>query len=255
MADVAYPISQKRRLIELVERLCAELERPVCSGDLQRHLRLVPDDRPFLLKCFGQQLLSAAQPLKGKIGRRLYRVGTYGAKNYYAPAPGEPWTSRFAAMVAAKEWANFEHLGIAAAFHEVRSRVSAPKLEAALAAYEGEREFLHSGGSPRSRAIHEPTNESLARIRTAQALINRREASGVLTRLVASRRESLYAFSPWRHLSELRWPQCAGAPERYRQGYLVPQMESYVVWRWPQRGEDVALARARFYGWRYGVEL
>ncbi len=258
MADVAYPISQKRRLVELVERLCEDLGRPVCSADVQRHLRLCPDDRPFLFKRIGQQLIAAAQPLKGPVGRRLYRIGTHAAKNYYALTPGDPWAHRFAAMVAAEEFADFERRGISAAFEEVRFRVPREAIEAALAAHDAEFDFLKLR---LENPVLEPpkSSDALARRRSngraAFVLLDRPQAAEMLTELVRARRDSLYAFSPWRHLSELRWPQCSLSARRFREGYVPEQMNAYAGWRWPQRGEDVNLVKARFYGWRYGVAL
>lgn len=244
MADISYQNSQKRMLIDLVVRLCAKLCRPVCSADIDRHLSLHPQERPFLLKCMGQQLITASQPLKTRSGCRLYKSGRFRAKNYYAPDNDPGWARALEQHIASVQLAELQRLRVPQALAALDGTCHLAAAKEAL-------ERWHSEVAQLSAAISHPM--LLRPSAELGAFITRVDAAAVLESEMASRRESIYGFSVARHLSRLRWPQSslfAASPS----GYLPRQIRYYIRSRWPLHGESPDIDRGLFFVMRYGLD-
>jgi hypothetical protein len=232
--------SENQRLCELVLKLAVQLDRPICSLDLDAHFHTEPDSRPILTQRLGQLLIKAARPAVGPVPR-LRRVGLFGNRAYYAN--DDPvWNVRFA---------DFVNRGRLELFHELRFPDRVRYLMGsqygglashALAGWVAETELLMA------RCPDHPLNSDLVRQREQARplaaltfrlvahddLMDRVSARRLLRRLVEHRNPHRcgYKVNYNRYLAPLKWPQSALYPAADgRLDYSRRQLQAYMISR------------------------
>jgi len=252
--------SENRKLYDLVSALAHELKRPVSSMDLNRHLAIHPETRPVLTQRLGQLLLKAARPAKTGIPR-IRPVGLYSYHAYYAPDSSQIWDARF------DEFKNYEDL---ISFHQlrfperVRYLLNGPHDALArhsLAGWLAEAELLMG------RCPTHPVNVALIQqrdqVRLLAALsfaivipcdlLPRSTALSLLQRSIAVHAAHRLPFkiNHSRYLSTLKWPQSHLYPTLRALKYSRPQLQAFLVSRWPQDHENEEEAYALRWALRY----
>lgn len=245
---VPYNESQKRILVEGVENLCQQLARPICSADLNQFYQQHPGRRPILKKRIGQLLLSAARPMGQARTRRIFPVGLFGNRVYYAPNPSPAWLDAFSKYRAVQQLAKLNSLPMADSLDLLEGQATSDHQRDTMTRIRSrwllEQKILQEAAQGISRVEY-------PRLPIPQDLKDRAWAWNFLTSLIQGRRPSCQSLSSFRHLAELLWPQSIlweGVS-----GYLPAQIDAYVRWHWPYPGENQIDFLARRIVLRYGI--
>jgi len=249
-------LSEKVRLVAEVERLCAELKRPVSSRDLAKSWAKVPDRRPLLLQRPGQLLIKAARPFEGSA--YLCKIGVVGNLAFYAIDSSPQWSEALRLHSIRLRMKQHCKWGVP----QQAAYLFGTKYEAyatnALAGYRAEWDSLDA--SAQRIAIETGFVKMLDIARTqgpakfsgkCPPLSVAKKAETILRGHCKSQRETDAAhLSANRHLARLSWPKI---PLFSKRGFWMDQVTAYSRSRWPGDCDDPIEQRALFICMFYGI--
>jgi hypothetical protein len=252
---------EKAKLLSAVQEVCARLERPICSGDLNAFFREHPERRPCLLKRLGQQLLSASDITYGAVPC-LKRIGIFRYKAYYALKDTEVTRTRFSDYCAEEQIAELLRLNIPDHIATLIENDQADLGAHAASGWLAEIAALatkHSNSILALVAADSDWDFMKAHAKNPflpwgkWPLIGRDEASHLLVREAESRRFWDTPLSPFRYLVRYRWPQSVLFPSRLEYHASVEQLFHFIRGKWPLGDEDEVFHRAMAECLRYGM--
>jgi hypothetical protein len=253
-------ISQNHKLCGLVMALAMELNRPVCSADLERHFEIEPENRPLLTQRLGQLLLKAALPAQTDVPR-IRQVGLHGYRAYYAPDASRIWDDRFAQFRNEEELILFHRLCF---FENVRYLLGGSHDALArhsLAGWIVEADYLmgRCPTHPLSTTLVQQCDQtrhlaapSFTRVIPCDLLI-RSAALSLIQSFIQERAAHRLGFkiNYCRYLTDLKWPQSHLYPPLQVLKYSARQLQAFLVSRWPMDHENEEEACAVRWALRY----
>ena len=251
-------LSQKSRLVSEVERLCAELKRPVSSRDLAKCWTKEPDRRPLLLQRPGQILIKAARSCENSTVIR--KVGVIGNLAFYAPNSDPFWDEAFRLHGIRLRMKQHCKWGVPQQAIYLFGTEHDRYAENALAGFVAEWEPLVADSCVLKISIETGFVKmlDLAQKQTPMAFTgvcpklhgSMRAEKLVRAACAAYRGDDAKHLNVNRHLARLSWPKTSVFQNS---GFWLEQVSAYCRAQWPAGDHDPTEQRALFICMFYGL--